>query len=139
MSDNGLFTIYFEGEALPEAMCCVDVAALYYYLPDIPEDTQEWLWRFTVCLDKERVADSSEVRRHANLLRERITTNRVGLEAALLELGRDAKWVDEFIGAWQTGLERVCELSQDSETCRWIGRRNDELDDGSDSNTPLPG
>jgi len=121
MADSQLFTIAFEGEDLPLPMCCVDLAALYDYLPGIPEETSEWMWAFTICLDRQRSAPGPEVLHHAGILRRQMDAHRGMLVDALIHSGRDPERVDTLVAGWGRGLGQICRLASEREVCRWRG------------------
>src|ERR1051325_5646479 len=57
--------IEFEGVRLPSFASFLEVASMILGLPD---ETDEWFWRFTICAGGERDAEASVVARHARVL-----------------------------------------------------------------------
>ncbi len=114
------FVIRFCDHDLPPAMCYVDVAAMYGYLPDIPDETGEWMWAFTICKGRERTATGQEVQTHCGLLLDLMNANYQDLVNALLRTGRDREEVERACAQWQDGLTKVVSLARAHETCTWI-------------------
>jgi hypothetical protein len=121
MSDQ--FTICFEGQDLTQAMCFVDLGAIYDYVPNIPEDTKDWFWTFTICMDRERSSDSTEVIRHVKILRDGLTAHEDILVRRLVTSDRNEIEAKALITDWVKGLEQICELAADKTTCHWVGRK----------------
>jgi hypothetical protein len=115
------FPIIFEGTELPLAMCYVDVAALYDYIPNFPEETSEWLWRFTICLDREREDQSKVIQQHVSRTLELIAQHRETLYKRMVAKGRDTDQTKRDIKDWEQGLAAVLTISKNTTPCKWIG------------------
>ena len=122
-SREHLFDIVFEGELLPHPLCYVDVCALYDYIPDFPEDTADWLWTFTTCLERRRTDHSQIINKHATAALEAITRNQRCLEDNLIKTGRSKEQIDADIDAWQSGLATIVRHAKAKDACSWIGKK----------------
>jgi hypothetical protein len=117
------FEIVFDGEMLPRPMCYVDLCAVNDFIPDFPEDTADWLWTFTICLEREKAAHSSTIDKHVTTTLEKIEQNRRALTNNLISTGRQKEQVKIDIDAWLSGLKTILAHTKTKDTCSWIGKK----------------
>jgi hypothetical protein len=109
--------IEFEGVRLPAVASFLEIASKILKLPD---ETDEWFWRFTICAGRRREAEASVVTHHARALLDALPSSVTPIADELRQRFPDcepARILDE----WRTSLQQIISLASERSICHWYG------------------
>jgi hypothetical protein len=109
--------IEFEGVRLPSFASFLEVASRILGLPD---ETDEWFWRFTICAGRERDAEASVVVHHARALLAALP-NSVAPIADELRQRFPGCEPAQILDEWRSSLQQIVSLARVRSICRWYG------------------
>ena len=118
--NNSLFAhrIYFEGVEMPNGARVIEHLGLYNNLPEISQETTDWLWRFTICVGRTRVDSSTTIIRAC-----RETLSLLQLHRAHLKVHFPKHFSGEplpgFFDEWVWSLEHMETVAKGREMCEW--------------------
>ena len=116
------FNIVFNSQVLPTYAWTLDVAASARVVPEIDDTVSVWFWRFSICLEAERHADSEEVKKNSSALEKALRADR---QAVLLRIASeiDNSSAEQIYDSWLDALGLMFAESRNKKVCRWIGNR----------------
>ena len=109
--------IEFEGVRLPEFASFLEIASKILGLPD---ETDEWFWRFTICAGRGRDADASVVTHHARALLDVLPSSVAPLADELRQRFPECEPV-HILDEWRSSLQQIISLADGRSICHWYG------------------
>lgn len=110
--------IVFEGVELPGVAIAIDHLGMYGNLPGLPENTSDWLWRFTICVGVNKAASSEEIIQHASCTLELAEKHREDLlHSVPKQYG--SEFDSDVLDAWLWTLRELITIAQTRTTCQW--------------------
>ena len=109
--------ILFNTQTLPGVAIAIDHLN-QSTLEEIPDETSEWLWRFTICDGTENVELADTAIKHATIALSLLLSNRKSFEKNVSnKLGN--RFVTETVNGWIKSLEIIIEEASKREMCHW--------------------
>ena len=117
------FDILFNKQILPAYAWALDIAASTRVVPELDDTVSLWFWRFSICLEAERHADSEEVKMNISALEKALRADR---RAVVLRIAAevDSNLAEKIYDSWLDALGLMFTHSEEKTICRWIGVSN---------------
>jgi hypothetical protein len=110
--------LFFNDVLLPRWAHSLDVLAMLV-LPDTPEDTADWFFRFTICTGRVRRSPVYAVRRHCTRLLRQLTKRRSEVltripSSTTIRVSPSLVYRD-----WLESLRQMLALTKGRKSCSW--------------------
>ena len=109
--------IEFEGVRLPAFTSFLEIASKILRLPD---ETDEWFWRFTICAGRRREAEAPVVMHHARALLGALPSSAAPIADELRQRFPDCE-PSQILGEWRSSLQQIIFLAGERSICHWYG------------------
>jgi hypothetical protein len=112
-----MHVIEFESIRLPAFASFLEIASKILGLPD---ETDEWFWRFTICAGRRREAEASVVTYHARALLDALPSSVAPIADELRQRFPDCE-PDQILDEWRSSLQQIISLAVGRSICHWYG------------------
>jgi hypothetical protein len=112
-----MHVIEFEDVRLPTFASFLEIASKILGLPD---ETDEWFWRFTICAGRQREAEASVVTHHARALLDALPSSVAPIADELRQRFPDCEPA-QILDEWRSSLRQIISIAGERSICHWYG------------------